>query len=193
MQQQRWNILFELTLFSRIQFTSCKRHWCLENVVFSRKKKRNSSSCNFFPLIKSACVLREVCNYCYILLYICRVHAQCKSGWDDDGDDDDVDGGADFFAFLPLSCFIRWWISSSNRRSTSGCQVLMLTLLWFCSVFLKSFSDFSLMYCFVKLRASVIIDCLSNWKSNWVKKIMYATFILLTFWLTKRYLITYSS
>ena len=99
MQQQRWNILFELTLFSRIQFTSCKRHWCLENVVFSRKKKRNSSSCNFFPLIKSACVLREVCNYCYILLYICRVHVQCKSGWDDDGDDDDVDGGADFLLF----------------------------------------------------------------------------------------------
>ena len=31
--------------------------------------------------------------------YICRVHAQCKSGWDDDGDDDDVDGGADFLLF----------------------------------------------------------------------------------------------
>ena len=28
-----------------------------------------------------------------------------QSGWDDDGDDDDVDGGADFFAFAASFMF----------------------------------------------------------------------------------------
>ena len=55
--------------------------------------------------------------------------------------------------------------------------------------FLKSFSDFSFMYCFVKLRAFVIIHCLNNWKSNWVKNYAFNIHIYDPFyWLKDRWL-----